>query len=243
MRTARYLGGIIACVCLAAFINQLRRREEKQECLRSLQYVGSAIRNYEDLKGLFPPAQSDGHSWRIRIVPYLFASSLYESYDFDRSWDAPSNLDLHFRTLPVKTAGPNEPHGIPYPYSRNIDDKDISATRFLMFVGENAFGSPLASRSRSEMTDDPETILVAGQTFRNDIHWLCPKDFDADDLSELRNSMFADSRHNPAVVFLDGSVFRMRDTITDHSLRALLSINGAEIIKREELISSGVLYK
>jgi hypothetical protein len=40
-----------------------------------------------DTQWLKPIMAASCYSWRIRIVPFLFASHMYDRYRFDESWD------------------------------------------------------------------------------------------------------------------------------------------------------------
>lgn len=76
--------------------------EEARENFRSILL---AMHNYHDQHKHFPPPVilgKDGkgkvpHSWRVEILPYLndpFAQKLYDSYQFDQTWDSPANRKI-----------------------------------------------------------------------------------------------------------------------------------------------------
>jgi hypothetical protein len=68
----------VAAVFVALFASWAQMRHEEFVCGDNLKYIGMAIANYHDTYRRFPSPDADGHSWRIRIVPYLFASAMYE---------------------------------------------------------------------------------------------------------------------------------------------------------------------
>ena len=59
-----------------------------------------ALQNYHDAYGSFPPAyvtDQNGipmHSWRVLILPFIEAQSLYAKYRFDEPWNGPHNTKL-----------------------------------------------------------------------------------------------------------------------------------------------------
>lgn len=221
-------------------------RSKEIACGDNLEYIGMAIQNYHDTHRRFPSADWDGHSWRIRIVPFLFASAMYEQYRFDEPWDSENNITLDSRPLPVKDGGPDRPHGMPFPYECSQDADSRSMTSFLMFVGENAFGNPGRYRQRDEITDSLDCTLIAAETMPTNIHWLEPKDFDVESMSFRINdpgTLSISSTHprGPAVLFADGEVFRISADIDAKRLRALITINGGEAVDRNRLIDRNIL--
>ena len=223
-----------------------QKRSKEIACGDNLRYIGMAIQNYHDTFQRFPSPDGDGHSWRIRIVPFLFASTMYEQYRFDEPWDSENNITLDSRPLSVKDGGPDRPHGMPFPYKCSQDTDSRSMTSFLMLVGEHAFGKPGGYRQRDEITDSLDCTLVAAETISKNIHWLEPKDFDVESMSFRINdpgNLSISSTHprGPAVLFADGKVFRVSADIDEKTLRALTTIDGGEPIDRERLIDRDLL--
>lgn len=233
--------GIAVLTSAAIFgVQAVRTAAYDQECRSNLAYIGLAISNYADNHQRFPSPQADGHSWRIRIVPYLFASSLYNSYRFNEPWNGENNRTLDIRPLTTK-GGPSRPHGMPNPYTDLPDSPSEHATRFLMFVGEHAFGLPDGYRRVAEIQDDPQTVLVAAETRLDDVHWLQPFDFPADDIEAMRRLLGDRRAQAPLVLFADGSVYRMSLDIPHELLQAMITIDGSERIDRAKLIRAGYL--
>jgi len=237
---------IAAAVLVTLVALHAQKRNKEIACGDNLAYIRMAIRNYHDVHRRFPSPDAGGHSWRIRIVPFLFASAMYEQYRFEESWDSENNITLDSRPLPVKDGGPDRPHGMPFPYECSQDADSRSMTGFLMFVGENAFGKPEGYRQRSEIADSLDCTLVAAETIPTTIHRLEPKDFDVELMSfrindrEARSISSAHPR-GPAVLFADGQVFRISPGIDAKTLRAMTTINGAEDLDRKRLIDRKIL--
>ncbi len=242
-----YFAFVIAALAVVTFIAlRAQRRSREIACADNLKYIGIAIHNYKDCHGRIPSPDADGHSWRIRIVPFLFASAMYASYRFDEPWDSQNNITLDSRPLPVKDGGPDRPHGMPYPYECSQGPESRSRTSFLMFVGEKAFGKPGDYRRWEEITDPLECTLVAAETTPTSIHWLEPKDFDLQSMSFTINdpdALCISSTHprGPAVLFADGRVYRMSISIDAETVQAMITINGGEEVDRNYLIDRGFL--
>jgi hypothetical protein len=237
---------VVAAVLVTLISKYERSRNEEIVCGDNLEYIGMGIHNYHDYYRRFPSPDADGHSWRIRIVPFLFASAMYEQYRFDEPWDSENNITLDSRPLPVKDGGPDRPHGMPFPYECSQDADSRSMTAFLMFVGENAFGKPGGYRHRDEITDSLDCTLVAAETIPTTIHWLEPRDFDVESISFRINDSGAPSissthPRGPAVLFADGQVFRISPDIDANTVRAMTTINGGEAVDRNRLIDGNIL--
>lgn len=247
MKRSIPVGFVIATAVLVTLITlYVRRRNKEIACGDNLKYIGLAIQNYHDLYQRFPSPDADHHSWRIRIVPFLFATGMYVRYRFDEPWDGSNNITLDSRPLPVKDGGPDRPHGMPFPYECSQAPDSRSMTSFLMFVGENSFGKPNGYRRRDEIADPLDCTLVAAETIPKTIHWLQPVDFDVEAMSLKVNDSQAlsiSSTHpsGPAVFFADGGVFRLSQDIDQNTLRALITINGGEQIDRNHLIARHLL--
>jgi hypothetical protein len=235
-----------AVIVMALIAWQMRQQSKDCVCGENLEYIGIAIRNYHESFGVFPSPDAGGHSWRIRIVPFLFASAMYDEYRWDEPWNSESNRTLDSRPLPVKDEGPDRPHGMPYPYECPLDADAGSKTSFLMFVGDNAFGKPGGFRQLDEITDPLEVTLVAAETSSRTVHWLEPKDFDTKSMSFSINdsrtpSISSTCPRGPAVLFADGAVFRMSPDLDPELVRAMATINGGEDLRREELLDRNLL--
>ena len=66
----------------------------------NLYVMGLAMHGYADANGTFPPAANcDAQgipllSWRVAILPYVGAGSLYSKFKLDEPWDGPNNIKL-----------------------------------------------------------------------------------------------------------------------------------------------------
>ena len=222
-------------------------------CTRNIQTIGNAIDNYYSTYKRYPSPNLGGHSWRIRCLPFVTASSMYNEYRFDESWDSTANITLDTRPLPCKKAEidhdgkvPMEVLGIPYAYPCKYS-LTVHGASYLMIVGDNAFGKPNGWRLASEIVDGLESTISVAETKRQDIHWLSPRDFLLDEMSltvnDGPNSISSDHSRGPAVLFCDGVVYRLNPAIDRGTLEALLTINGGEEVSRDRLVKEGLLVE
>lgn len=246
MRQSLY---IVCTVVLIAVVSVwiLRSFQRNAEifCGHNLRAIGIAIANYHDTHQKFPSSDAGGHSWRIRIVPYLFASHMYSHYHFDEPWNSDLNITLDTRPLPVKDGGPPRPHGMPNWFQCDPTRESRSEASYRMLVGDNAFGLPGRFRRSEDISDPLETTLIAAECVGS-IHWLEPKDLNIDSMSFVINDPRRDSissRHarGPAVLFADGEVYRLSPRVPAQTVRAMVTINGGERVERTELLEKGLL--
>jgi hypothetical protein len=110
-----YLVRAFAVICIVVVLIGLllpatrsaRPAAYRMQCSNNLKQIALALRNYESTYHSFPPAatfDSAGnplHSWRTLILPYLEHSSLYDSIDLSKPWDAPANAKAYVTDIPV----------------------------------------------------------------------------------------------------------------------------------------------
>ena len=114
-----------------------------------------------------------------------------------------------------------------------------------MLVGDDAFGKPDGWRAIDEIVDGLDTTIAVVETARTDVHWLSPEDLNAATMSftvnDGPNSISSRHPRGPAVLFGDGAVYRLNPDIDPDTLRALITIDGAEDISRNRLVDAGLL--
>jgi prepilin-type N-terminal cleavage/methylation domain-containing protein/prepilin-type processing-associated H-X9-DG protein len=77
--------GILIALLLPA-VQAAREAARRLQCQNNLKQVGLALMNYEAAARMFPPggltiANGHGHSWWIRIMPYIEANNVVEQWD------------------------------------------------------------------------------------------------------------------------------------------------------------------
>ncbi len=77
--------GILISLLLPA-VQAAREAARRLQCSNNLKQVGLALLNYENACGTFPPggltkSGGCGHSWWVRILPYVEQSNIYDKFD------------------------------------------------------------------------------------------------------------------------------------------------------------------
>ena len=67
-------------------VQQAREAARRTQCKNNLKQMGLALHNYHDVALYFPPGSLPipagyGHSWSVRILPYVDQAPLYTKYD------------------------------------------------------------------------------------------------------------------------------------------------------------------
>ncbi len=175
---------LMSCFALLGCSNSERKGDRE-----SLKQICDAICSYRDEYGYYPPSQvrdSAGnplHSWRLLVLPYLEANSIFGRYNFSQAWNSESNLELNRFTE-------NDP-------KMNVHE---------VFCGKGSRFSHavlLLPRSPVEMKlpsslDSASTEFTAWEATYGDrivvlwldptsVNWLEPRDVSIDELSENPN--------------------------------------------------------
>ncbi|MEM9659443.1 MAG: DUF1559 domain-containing protein [Planctomycetota bacterium] len=190
-----------------------------------MKQLGLAVANYHAANGHYPTAfvaDENGvpiHSWRVVLLPYLEIQDLYDRYDFTQPWNSEANLKLE-REMPSVYAF----HGDYQP--------GTVTTNYLAIVGEETAWPGASPRKTEEVTDHNSATIMLVENAGEDVHWMEPRDLQADAMSLVVNDPKGVSSKYlaPAVVMLDGSLRRLEDDLPANVLRAMLTVNGGERI-------------
>ncbi|MBS0206032.1 MAG: DUF1559 domain-containing protein [Planctomycetes bacterium] len=89
-------------------VQQAREAARRTQCKNNLKQQGLALMNYESTHRVFPPARIDvsvpviyQSSWTTMCLPYIDQAPLYNSYNFNISWNNPANLGATTAKLPA----------------------------------------------------------------------------------------------------------------------------------------------
>lgn len=182
-----------------------------------------AVANYQDAKGHYPPAYvlgPDGrpwHSWRVLILPYIEQNDIYKAYDFNEPWDGPNNRKLADK--------------MPRIFAFHGDHKPGNTiTNYVAVVGPETMWPGNKSRLHSEIQDGLGATLLIVENQGSGIHWMEPRDLDfrTMDFTLDRPNGISSKYQDPAVVTVDGTVFRLDKDCEKPTIKGLLTVNKGE---------------
>jgi hypothetical protein len=211
-------------------VQAAREAARRAQCRDNLRRVASAMMNYRQQYGCFPPAfvaDKNGkpmHSWRALLLPYLEGTPV--PYNYDQPWDSPGNR------------GFTEKAYKDYQCPSRFGGKR-SATSYMMVVGPHGISDGLHSRKTADVTDDPAKTIMLVEVADSDVGWAEPRDLRFDQIDVAINSEkrkgIGSSHHSGALVaFCDGQVEFIENTISPERVKAMLTIDGGEKIRDEE---------
>jgi type II secretory pathway pseudopilin PulG len=193
------------------------------QCSNNLKQIALALHSYEDRYGALPPAHTvdaEGkplHSWRTLILPFMEHEPLYQKIDLSKPWDDPANK-LAFDTLP-------NGYGCP---SANCP---MTHTVYMSVALPGGCFKPTEPRKLSEITDDhSSTLMVMEVDEKQAVHWMSPTD--AIDLNSLKPESGARFPHQNGfqALFVDFSVHFLNADLKPETLRALITIDGKDVV-------------
>ena len=233
-------GGLLGCVGYlryreahtAAVEGDLRAKRE-QESKDNLYQIGLAVHNYEANYGCLPSAAAGRQpgqpraSWRVHLLPYLELQNIYNMYNFDEPWDGPNNSKL--LTM------------MPKVYQLPGDDKAPPGHTYYRALASPAGAVPSAvfckdPNVRVRFTDIKDgtsnTIMIVEAA--TPVPWTKPDDLDFTPAAPLPQlGWHHNNRCN--VLFADGSVRAIPNTVSATTLRALITRDGGEVIGPDDL--------
>ena len=233
----------------------------RSQSLENLKQIGLALHNYHDTYQVFPPAivlGPDGqpwHSWRVLLLPFLGQQPLYEAYRFDEPWNGPHNSKL-LAQMPKVYSDPVHGENKEYftHYAAAVGEGNHQAPRVgkgMAFSPEGAQydGKNIASLVRDQKSHrrigdfidgTSNTIVVGSVSPDRRIPWLKPEDIIIslkDDVPKIgsKEGFSAPYRRENGTgglfVFGDGSVRELTTSTSVELLRAMLTIDGGDLLQ------------
>ena len=189
----------------------------------NLKQLALAVYNYESTYGHYPPAATLGKkgkkllSWRVAVLPYIEQDALYKKFNLDEPWDSEHNLKV-FKDNPM-------PKVFALPGTKNLDDKK---THYQAFVGNGAMFDPVAALKPTDILDGTSnTIMFA--TAATAVEWTKPDDIEFDPKAEVKK-LFLFQGNSTLVAMGDGSVRAVSNTLSEKTLKAVITRSGGEVI-------------
>ena len=205
-------------------VEQARIAAARAQRMNNLRQIGLAFHNYLDTYGVFAPRDDpklrdkDGKaflSWRVHLLPFLEHAALYEKFHLDEPWDSEHNKPL-LKEMPelFKTPG--------------VDQADHTSLQ--TFTGEGTpFNGKAGPRIPLAIPDGTSnTILVVEAGADKAVPWTKPADLEVDLEDPFKSLGKIGGIFQ--VLFMDGSVRSVDDTIDPETLKALITPSGGEIV-------------
>lgn len=192
----------------------------------NLKQIGLAVHNYCDTMGHLPTniIGPDGKvlmSWRVAILPFVEQDNMWRQLDLTRPWDDPHNAKVLEKMPDVfRVYGRDAEKGKTYlqmPYS---PQQVPGGSPFLVHGRRASLTNVLDGTSNTIM------VVEAAEA----VNWAKPDDllFDPKKAPKVGDP----SRKWFHSVFGDGAVRILhRDKLTDDQLRALMTIDGGEVVE------------
>jgi hypothetical protein len=152
----------------------------RARCRAELRRIGSALRQYREVNGCYPPAfiaDREGrplHSWRTLLAPYM--GYPLENYNFAEPWNGPNNIrvisvtyDDRYR-CPASTAPEKSPF-----------------TNYVAVVGDRTAWSAQGQRSLDSGKVRQAELIMVVEVADSDIYWTEPRDLNIGTMSDIIN--------------------------------------------------------
>jgi prepilin-type processing-associated H-X9-DG protein len=204
-------------------VQKVREAAARAKESNNMKQIALAFHNDHDVTGkLAGPYAHDergavkkGLSHRVSLLPYLEQQNLYRSFDLNQEWDAGANR-VQSNTVVL-------------PYTTPLDAPSPN-TPFRSFVGGGAIfnedGSPVSFMHVTDGTSN--TILFVHA--RDQVPWAQPKELPFGQGTPLPQLGHQTQPNGYNVAMADGSVRWVASSVSQQTLRALITRNGAEQI-------------
>jgi prepilin-type processing-associated H-X9-DG protein len=201
-------------------------------CANNLKRLGLALHLYHEDHGSFPPAyiaDDDGkpmHSWRVLLLPYLEEKIAYGKYRWDEPWNGPNNSRLGIN---------------PYDFQCSADQATFgsSMTSYVLVTGPGTPFPDGASTKIDDFRDGVANTILIVEVANSGIHWMEPRDLNIQQMATTLNAkpgQGISSCHSSGavVVFADGHTEFLDAATSAEQLRAMLTIDGGEVVKARD---------
>jgi Protein of unknown function (DUF1559) len=215
-------------------VQKVRESASRTQSSNNLKQIGLAMHSYNDANGFLPPAQSTAPlgigpnpggmhkiSWRVRILPYIEQQALYMQYREDEPWDGPNNSRL-LQSMPKVYQLPGDETAPPgYTYYQVFVSAPLAFPRAIFSTDPNDHVSLQTITDGTANT----IMVVEGAT---PVPWTKPDDipFDNNGPAPALGTHF--NRYH--ILFADGSVQFLPDTLPATTLKAYITRDGGELV-------------
>ncbi len=216
-------------------------RHDRAHEANNLKQIGLALHDYHQTEGSFPPGtisnqelpHSERLSWVVPLLPYLEQDNLYRTIDRGKAWNAKPNAAAVNLGMYVFTGSYDDPisHYVGMAgIGMDAPDLPISDPK------AGVFGYDRKTRV-SDIKDGTANTIMVVPTDRDIGHWAAGgpstvRGIDTDHKPYFgRNRQFGGIlRGGSYVLFADGSIRWIKDSIDSTTFEALSTIAGGEKI-------------
>ena len=230
---AAILGVVLLAALLLPAVSSARDAARRAQCSNNLKQIALAMMNYETANGCFPPAYLPDNrgkpmvSWRVLLLPYMERQDIYDRYHFNEPWDSPNNRAVTDMALDLYHC-PSQP----------ADGK--AQTSYVMVVGTHSISKGEEACKIADITDGLSNTILIVEVADSGIAWAEPRDLQFNQIdykinNEQRKGKGISSHHarGANAAFCDGSVRFLKDSTNPQLVKAMLTIDGAEIVPTE----------
>lgn len=219
----------------------------RRQSMDNLKHLALAMHNYHDRYGRLPPQAIRGKdgkallSWRVAILPYLEAESLYKQFHLDEPWDSEHNKQL-VAQMPAVFASPflggeRRAQGLTSyfvplkqpPPAVAISPADDAKKPAQRSKDEMIFDILQGAKLQQITDGTSNTILVLEANRQSAVTWTKP-----DDLVMEQSDLFRNLRGQPndgfCSSFGDGHAQFLKDRIDANTFWRLLLMNDGQPI-------------
>ena len=225
----------IAIAMLVPAVHSARVAAQRAQSINNLKQIGLAMHNLHSAQNHFPAdvrskAGKPLLSWRVQLLPFLEQQALFNEFKLDEPWDSPHNKPL-LEQMPAVFAVPNSP-------------AEPGKTFYRGFSGKRAIFDQTVTKGIkiSDITDGTSNTIAVVEA-KEAVSWTKPEsDIPSGDdaivrkpaeLQALRESLGGHFPEGFNVLFCDGSVRFLKDSVSLQVLRALITRNGGEVVSSD----------
>jgi hypothetical protein len=201
------------------------------QATNTIRQLAIAMYDFHDVNGFCPgdvrvlKDEMLAWSWRAQILPYIGQGNLYNRLDFTKAWNDPANLKvLEKADMPKQFEHPNRPAPKGHTYFRTFTLPKNAKGKDRPWLLEGGKGPTLV-----DVPDGLSNTLMIVEASEA-VPWYKPDVLAYDGVLPLPK--LGDKSGRFLAAFADGSVRLFHTTPDEKTLRALITINGGEDVKR-----------
>ena len=245
MKKSHIASTLLVCLLVVGAFVYAHRKQKAFLVGNEFKQISLSLQNFISANTNLPPAVAWGdqdppsplYSWRLIIAPYLHGGG-YPPADLQSPWDSEGNLCFHkMRTSLSFSLGPS-------------DNPGYLARIYAVTGADTAFGAADEKATDWYPEKLPTDTIIAIEVGHSDKHWMEPVDYEINTIGEiivLENGhlLAGASPDRFHVIFADFEVWALSTETPFVNLKNFLSITGASVHDRDELLAPyclGICY-